>query len=97
MVKTEKVDGKLVCTFPERMDTQACEAHGPQLEAQIASAQEPITFDLDGVIYVASSFLRICLRALKTNGPERFAVKNVNPEVKKVFQMAGMDSYLLMR
>ena len=91
MVNTKKVDGQLVCSFPERMDTPACETHGPKLEEEIAQAVEIVTFDLKGVVYVASSFLRICFRTAKTVGPKRFKLSNVGTEVAKTFEIAGID------
>ena len=97
MVKVKDVQGRLVCTFPERMDTLACDTHGPQLLDEIAQAQKPVTFDMKGVIYVASSFLRLCLCTLKTLGPEKLVLDNTSPEVKKALALAQMDSFLMMR
>ena len=97
MVKVKEVEGRLVCTFPERMNTLACQAHGPQLLDEIARAQKPVTFDMKGVISVASSFLRLCLCTLKTLGPEKLVLDNASPEVKKAIMLAKMDSFLIMQ
>ena len=97
MVKVKDVEGRLVCTFPERMDTLACETHGPKLLDEITRAKKPVTFDMKGVIFVASSFLRICLRTIKTLGPKKLALDNASPEVKKALMLAKMDSFLMIQ
>ena len=49
-----------------------------------------MVFDLKGVDYVASAFLRICLSVYKQVGPERFSMVNVHPFVKKVLMIANL-------
>ncbi|MDD5630138.1 MAG: STAS domain-containing protein [Elusimicrobia bacterium] len=97
MFNIAKADGRLVVTFPERMDTLACEQHAHRIDEEVSQAQEPVTFDLAGVIYVSSSFLRICLRTAQAAGQDRFAMANVAPEVRKVFKIAGLESCLAIR
>jgi len=88
---------KLVCTFPERMDTLACEKHQLQIDQQVGQALVSVTFDMSGVGYVASSFIRICLKAAQAVGAGNFEMVNVSPEVKKVFKIAGLDGKLSIR
>jgi len=88
---------RLTCTFPERMDTLACEKYQAQITAQVSQTGLPVTFDLAGVGYVASSFIRICLRAAQAVGRDHFDMINVAPEVKKVFKIAGLDHQLNIR
>ncbi|MCX5794049.1 MAG: STAS domain-containing protein [Elusimicrobia bacterium] len=97
MFNIATVDGRLVCTFPERMDTLACEQHATRIDEEVSQAKTPVTFDLSGVGYVSSSFLRICLRAAQTVGQERFIMANVAPEVKKVFKIAGLEVCLTIQ
>ena len=89
--------GRMTCTFPERMDTLACEKHQAQINQQVTQAQTPVTFDMNGVGYVASSFLRICMKTAQALGKEKFELVNVGPEVKKVFKIAGLDRELTIR
>ena len=87
IVETEK----LICRFEGRMDTIQCQATEKEIFEKIQSVGTPIVFDLEKVAYIASSFLRICLRASKEIGAERFSLIHVCPEVKKVFKIAGFD------
>ncbi len=89
--------GRTICTFPGRMDTLACEKYQTQIDEQVIRAHTPVTFDMNGVDYVASSFLRICLKAAQVLGEGRFELINVGPEVKKVFKIAGLDRDLTIR
>ncbi len=88
---------RLTCTFPERMDTLACEKHQEQINQQVSRTGLPVTFDLSGVGYVASSFIRICMRAAQAVGRDHFDMINVAPEIKKVFKIAGLDQQLNIR
>ena len=85
---------KLICCFEERMDTNQCLAAEKEIFEKIRSAGTPIVFDLERVVYIASSFLRICIRACKEAGTERFSLIHVCPEVKKVFKIAGFDKQI---
>jgi anti-anti-sigma factor len=89
--------GRLVCTFPRHMDTVACEKYQAQIDEQVTRAQTPVTFDMNGVDYVSSSFLRICVKTAQALGEGRFELINVGPEVKKVFKIAGLDRDLTIR
>ncbi len=85
--------GKVECKFSERMDTTQCINVEQQLMENIKGA-EVIIFDLDGVEYIASSFLRLCSKASHIVRSENFSVINVTPPVKKVFKIAGLAEAL---
>jgi anti-anti-sigma factor len=53
-----------------------------------------IVFDLGGVDYVASSFLRLSLIAAKGVTKGNFSIINTDPQVLKVFKIAGLSSLL---
>jgi anti-anti-sigma factor len=89
--------GRMTCTFPERMDTLACEKYRAQIDQQVGQVQTPVTFDMSGVGYVASSFLRICVQTAQALGKEQFELINVSPQVKKVLKIAGLDRDLTIR
>jgi anti-anti-sigma factor len=76
------------------MDTLACQEYERLIHPKIESAAKAVTFDLAGVGYIASSFLRICLRTAQAVGKENLAISNCAPEIKKVFKIAGLDKQL---
>ena len=94
MVRMESEEGKLVCTFEGRLDTAKCQAMEAGVLARVQAAQSPVVFDMQGVDYVASAFLRLCLMVSKQVGPERFSMVNVQPFVKKVLMIANLSGFL---
>jgi anti-anti-sigma factor len=100
-----KLDGAtktLICRFSEKMDTvKSNEANENFMEAMGKAASSGFTtdalkiiFDLEQVDYVASAFLRLCLIAVKGVGERNFIIINTEPEVMKVFKIAGLDQIL---
>ena len=90
---TNQEGGRTVCTFSERMDTTQClEAEKELME--IVENAEKLVFDLNGVEYIASSFLRLCGKASHKVNTENFSIINVHPAVKKVFVIAGLAERL---
>lgn len=88
-------DNKLVCQFTGKLDTQASMQIEPEIDA-LCKEQRPseIRFDLDGVEYVASAFLRICSRMSKMVNQEQFSIVNTQPNIKKIFKIAGLEKIL---
>lgn len=86
-------DGKIVCTFSGPMDTTQCLEAEKEVMKIIESAKE-IIFNLDGVDYVASSFLRLCGIASHKVSAGNFSIINATPTVKKVFKIAGLAERL---
>ena len=56
--------------------------------------EDSITFDIGGVEYIASSFIRICVWCAKYAGSGRFSIINSQPLVKKTFKVSGLDEML---
>lgn len=94
-----EISGRIVCKFSGNMDTDSCmdiekqltalfEKHGPE------GRKLPFEFDLGEVNYVASSFLRLCVKAAKSLGTDNVSVVKVTPMVKKVFKIAGFSELL---
>ena len=50
-----------------------------------------VVFDLGGVDFVASAFLRICIETSRRVGKENLQVVKCSPFTHKTFLMAGMD------
>jgi anti-anti-sigma factor len=84
----------LVCTFGERMDTVKCQEVETELLNKVVETKMPVIFDVEKVAYVSSAFLRLCLRTAKEVGSGNFSIVNVQPNVKKVFKIAGFDKQL---
>jgi anti-anti-sigma factor len=94
-------DGKLVCRFSGSLDTTACiELHEKADKLFEEAAKTPgsrVVFDMEQVEYVASSFLRLCGKAAQKVGRDNFEVVRVQPNVKKVFKIAGLESCINIR
>ena len=89
-------NGKIVCKFLGRMDTTRC-VEAEKIVMDFIDAAETIVFDLDGVEYIASSFLRLCGKASHKVVDGNFSIVNVTPSVKKVFKIAGLAERLNLR
>jgi anti-anti-sigma factor len=89
----------LVCRLDGRMDTvmsgMVTEKFNAALNGLINRTEAlRIVFDITGVDYVASSFLRLSLIAAKGVQKNNFSIINANPQVLKVFKIAGLSSML---
>jgi anti-anti-sigma factor len=89
----EKED-TLVCIFQGHLVTPQCAAIEDELQAKVREAHGDVVFDLNGVGYVCSSFLRLCIGTAKKRGATHFLVANAQPAVKKVFMISGLESLL---
>lgn len=84
-------------TFSPRMDTLHSKEIEAELTDQVARHEGGVVFDLQGVEFISSMFLRLCIIAAKRCGPERFSFVNISPPVKKVIKTAGLDSLSLIK
>ena len=50
-----------------------------------------IVFDIKEVDYIASAFIRTCIKAAQAVGKDNFALINSTPMIKKTFKVAGLD------
>jgi anti-anti-sigma factor len=85
--------GKTVYKFDMRMNTTKCFEAEKKIICNIEVGNE-IVFDLIGVEYISSSFLRLCGKAMYKVNTENFSIINVTPSVKKVFKIVGLDQKL---
>ena len=83
-----------ICAFSEKLDTAKCLEIEDELFNKVQESKAPVVFNLQDVDYVASAFLRMCLRVVKEVGPGNLSIINVHPNVKKVFKIAGFDSQI---
>lgn len=95
MSETLEFQEPLIVRFTGCMDTVKCAEMEAEVLAALADAiQQPIVFDLDGVDFVSSAFLRLCILAQRRVGDYGFRIINVCPMVKRVFKIAGLDGML---
>ncbi len=80
--------------FEGRLDTATCARIERDVQAAVTDPDRPVVFDLDGVEFVSSSFLRLCVYAYKQAANHGFRVTNVGPSIKRVFKIAGFDGML---
>jgi anti-anti-sigma factor len=95
MVTIKEQDQQIVCTFTGQLDTAAVMKDASEVETRIAQAPDRmVAFDLAGVTFIASSFLRLCVQIARTVGNAGFSVHNLSPGLKKVFVISGLDKQL---
>ena len=89
-MKITECDDKVVCTLDGHFDTQQSQELEQTLKARLKPSQA-VTFEMHGVTYVCSGFLRVCVFVAKTAGAGRFTLLGMAPPSKRVFKMAGMS------
>jgi anti-anti-sigma factor len=87
-------EGNLICSFTGSLNSDVCMKLTGELSAKISETRGKVVFDLKGVDYIASSFLRICQKFYKEVGSGNFSIINVSPAVKKVFKMTGFEQIM---
>ena len=91
---------KLACRFGGRMDTAACQQDSAAVETRVNEALQAgggplsVEFDLAGVAFVSSAFIRICLSTAKRIEKGRFSIVHTDASIKKTFKIAGLDLLL---
>jgi anti-anti-sigma factor len=85
-------DAMVIKFLLQKMDTNAStDVEKDVMDAIAANPGRKVAFDMAQVTYVASSFLRICLKAARLAGPGNLSFLSLDPSVKKVFKIAGFD------
>jgi anti-anti-sigma factor len=85
---------KKVFTFYSKLDTVNCANMDVELMQALGDDNDEVEFDMTGVEYVSSIFLRICTMVAKRIGINKLKISNSSPGVKKVFKIAGFDSII---
>lgn len=92
IVDYEVRDKKIVvCFLTSRLDTDFCLKWEEKLWEKVFESRLPITFNMENVEYVSSSFLSACLRIFQKVGSGNFLLNNLRPGVRKVFKLAAFD------
>ncbi len=88
-VETTLTDSLATLTIEGSVDTVTA----PQLEEAIkAAAAENYVLDFTAVDYISSAGLRVLIATEQT--VKSLVIKNINEEVKEVFEMTGFDQIL---
>jgi len=95
----EEASQTLFCLFDGRMDTVNSKIDMERFNAKLSELQSNaeklrIVIDLGMVDYVASQFLKFSLCAAKCVQKGNFSIVNTDPQVLKVFIIAGLASIL---
>ncbi len=94
MAQFQIENGALICVFDGPLNTNKCIEIENELNTQVEQAGLPVVFDLASVDYVASSFFRLCVATSKKVGAGNFRVAHVNPEISKIFMIAGLGDLI---
>ena len=90
----EEIDGKFVATLKGELDTAAALEAEEILKPLYNTNGKDVVIDCAELEYIASSGLRILLGILKgakANG-SKVVLRNVNDEIKNVFNLTGFTS-----
>ncbi len=91
--------GDRVRRFEGKLTSDRCLAMAPEVEAEINNLLEEdpearLAFDLAGVDFVVSAFIRLCLQAARRMPQGNFTIVRCRPEVRKIFSVAGLDKLI---
>ena len=85
--------------FEGKLTSDRCQAMAGEVEGEINNLLEEnpgarLAFDLAGVDFVVSAFIRLCLLAGRRVPKGNFAIVHCRPEVRKIFSVAGLDKLI---
>ena len=90
----EELEGKIVATLKGELDTAAAIEVEKELQPLYKSEGRDIVIECENLEYIASSGLRILLGILKSAkaAGSKVTLRNMNDDIKNVFQMTGLIS-----
>ena len=94
MVVYEKKGEELICRFSGRMDTTAAMSAEDELIDKAQHAGVPVVFDFTDLEYVASSFLRSCVKVVRVAGSTKIKVIGASEEILRIFDMTGFGKLM---
>jgi len=94
MVTFKRRGDELQCVFSGRLDTNVCQQLEGSVREQMETGPAWVVFDMAEVEYISSMFLRLCIQTAKQVDTGSFSLVNARPEVKSVFQFAGLTGML---
>ncbi|MCK9203471.1 MAG: STAS domain-containing protein [Bacteroidales bacterium] len=91
----------IICSFSGKLDTNTSIQDGETISDRLAAitktvdpADLKITFDLQDINFISSSFIRICVGTSKQIQTGNFGISHCDPFIKKTFKIAGLDILL---
>lgn len=93
-------DSKITLFFKGKLDTEAVQEIAEQIELEISNEKSmageklKVVFDIKDVSFVASAFIRTCIKAAKSVSEGSFSILNSSPMIKKTFKIAGLSDIL---
>ena len=96
MIEYKTENGKFICLFSGRIDTTSAISIENDFLDNIQRANAPIVFDFADLEYVASAFLRTCVKVARLAGKTKVKVINVPKNILHVFTMTGFDKLMDM-
>lgn len=90
IVTYSKIDGNLVCKFSGRLDTVVSQVIKDDVINHIQTAHIPTIFDLKGVEYISSSFLRVSISSARVAPNMKIKIINAIPDIKEIYETAGL-------
>jgi anti-sigma B factor antagonist len=92
-------EGKLIAVFNGRLDTLAAVQTAKDVQPLIDADNTEIELDCQDLEYISSSGLRIFISILKSVKARKgtVVVKNINDEIKKVFEMTGFNKLFIIK
>ena len=89
---------KLTFKFNSFMNCCAVDKIKLEILRKISSKNSTeVVFDMIGVKYVSSSFINLCVSALKISHTHSLKVINLEPFVKHVFRISGLSETFNIR
>ena len=95
----EESGSTLRCCFSGDLGAEVCMLLDKELSGRVSGFvkgrdQYEVAFDLTGVRYMSSAFLRLCLFNCKIAGNKNFRIENSSEDLKKIFRIAGFTEMM---
>ena len=93
MLEFKKENNTLLCCFSGRIDTEATMDIEDELIDKVQHEEVPVIFDFADLEYVASSFLRTCVKAVRVvHG--KITVINASKDILHILDMTGFGKLM---
>jgi anti-anti-sigma factor len=94
MIAYENEGETLVCRFSGKMDTETSMRLEDELIDKVQHAGGPVMFDFTNLEYVASSFLRSCVKVVRVAGETKIKVVGASEDILHILEMTGFDKLM---
>ncbi|MCK5844906.1 MAG: STAS domain-containing protein, partial [Victivallales bacterium] len=65
-----------------------------ELIDKVQQADAPVAFDFNELDYVASSFLRSCVKVVRVAGPTKIKVIGASEDILRILEMTGFGKLM---